>query len=81
MTNREWLSTLTNDELTEWMLVPPTPVYYEKGDGFWYIGCEPDKLYPRLNAIISNTNQSIGALREWLDKEHVCQDLVVRECE
>ena len=82
MTNREWLNTLTNDELTEGMLVISKPVYYEKGeDGVWYMGCSPDKLYSRLSDIILNTSQSISALREWLDKEHVGQDLVVRECE
>lgn len=71
MTNREWLHTLKDEELVEWMLSePPTSLYIKNENGTWMLDGEPDKLYPRLNTLTAMTTQEASYLEEWLKEEH-----------
>lgn len=74
MTNREWLHTLKDKELVEWMLSePPTSLYIKNENGAWVLEGEPDRLYPRLKTLIEMTTHSTHCLEEWLKEEHYYQ--------
>lgn len=61
-TNREWLSTLTDDEFVSWLLDGE-----EIKD---YTTFEPLQPTPKLETLIREANSSRGNVTEWLKKEH-----------
>lgn len=69
MTNREWLSTLTDEEFAIWVFGAPVPIVYRKVNGHFEPDGLPDKLAPRLEEIKRRSNSSYHELLDWLSKE------------
>ena len=69
MTNREWLSTLTDEEFVEWALGDYVSVYLysENNQIEWFR--PPQSYSPTLMEIVSNTTSAKIKLKEWLKEE------------
>lgn len=75
MTNKEWLATLNEEELGNWLCEECSSIVgYEEVDtasGEKYMIAKADKLSPRLMEIKRQYNSSISGVKEWLKKEHI----------
>ena len=67
MTNRQWLNTLTNEELAHWILDKESSLCADKKSGKMYY----DNLSPRLREVYAFYNDAVLRLIEWLDEERV----------
>lgn len=63
MTNREWLQTLTDDELVEWLVCDEE--YDRKA-------MKPKEPTPRLSTIKYASISVTASLKEWLKEERKC---------
>jgi len=65
MTNREWLNSLTNEELVEWLFKESSSHFnYQKGD------YEIDYIHPTKYEISWNYTQSELGMKQWLEENH-----------
>ena len=75
MTNREWLNTLTNAELSSWLCETSEIIGYEPK--IVKIDNEPknmlvaqfDNLYPRLRDLVGRYSSSYLGIEKWLSEE------------
>ena len=70
MTNREWLESLTDEELVGWMLSDPVAIEFVNKSGKWVAVGEIDKLTPRLQELIRTSKSSRQGVLNWLRAEH-----------
>ena len=73
MTNREWLATLTNEELSRWMTEQASEIVGWKT--IYQVGtpkqlAQFDNLYPRLEEIKRAYSFATGGVEKWLGEEH-----------
>ena len=77
MTNREWLNSLTDEELTHWLYDEQSEIIgYKKEKGF--MNCREivyvdmpiyDKLYPRFHEIGRGWTSASGRFAQWIKEE------------
>lgn len=73
MTNREWIQSLTNEELAKWLCETQSQLIGWKettlatGDRMQL--AEYDRLYPRLHELTSRYSDSTLGLAQWLGEE------------
>ena len=65
MTNREWLNSLTDDELVEWLT---------NEHSLDWNTMKPRKVSPTLNEIMFTATSSSWAIQQWLKEERVNYD-------
>ena len=73
MTNREWLETLSNEDLARWMCEEASIQIGWKEieqNGEIFQMAEFDSLSPRLLEITRLYTQSIKGIEKWLGEEH-----------
>ena len=74
MTNRQWLESLSDEDLVEWMLADPVAMEFVNKNGKWVVVGEIDKLAPRLQELIRTSNSSRHGVLNWLRAEHKDED-------
>ena len=73
MTNREWLATLTDEELARWMTEQASKIIGWKTIYQVHTPMQLaqfDNLYPRLEEIKRCYSFSTGGVEKWLGEEH-----------
>lgn len=69
MTNREWLSTLTDEEFVEWVMGDYMSAYFYTEDNQIEWFRPPQSYSPTVVEIVSRTTNAKIRLKEWLNEE------------
>lgn len=71
MTNREWLSTLTDEEFVMWMSVSVSESYTIDNDGNRYYLTPPMPWTPTAKEVVRDSTNAVLRMIKWLSEERI----------